>query len=124
MSENPARSRDFIEEWLNHLNVSYSRNYKVNSQLKLDFYLRNQNMGILIIDWKRPISVQVINRAIQVRRNLDLDRLYLVAREISEPAKKTLQKFGKSITAVHPNGLSDIAIGLINCQQPTSQVTA
>jgi len=116
--------KDFVHEWLNHFNISFQSEVKVNSTLSLDYYIPNLRIGIFIVDWKRPISVQIANKAIQLQRELDLTALYLISREISEPAQKSLDRFGDNIIAIHPNGLSELAISLANTmQQPRHMST-
>ncbi|MEK9716605.1 MAG: hypothetical protein VW394_07580, partial [Candidatus Heimdallarchaeota archaeon] len=51
-------------------------------------HIPSLNIGVLIIDWKRPISIQIVNKAIQILRELKLTTLYLISKEISDPAQK------------------------------------
>jgi len=115
------RAHDFVIEWLNHFNVIYEADVELNSTLTLDFLIKQFGVGIYIVNWKRPISVQIANKAIQLQREFELDQVFLIAKEISEPARKTLGKFGKNITTVHPNGLSELAISLANVLQPQNK---
>lgn len=100
----------FIQEWLNHFSIRYQSKVKVSSKSILDYYIEEWALGILINDWKRPISVQIVNRAVTMARKMKTKNLYLIAKEISEPAKKTLSRYGDQVIALHPNGLSELAL--------------
>ncbi|MHA2502400.1 MAG: hypothetical protein ACXAE3_06015 [Candidatus Kariarchaeaceae archaeon] len=111
------KTREFVQDWLNHFNYPFQVDVKVNSKASLDFVIPEHSIGIYVIDWKRPISVQVANKAIAMRQDLDLKHLYLIAREISEPARRTLDRYSNFIVTIHPNGLSELAIGLARTYQ-------
>lgn len=115
--EQNSHSCNFVEEWLNHFNIQFKKEVKINSKLSLDFFVERYGLGVFVVDWDRPISVQVVNRAIQIERELPVDHLYLIAREISEPARKTIDKFGNNIKTIHPNGLSELAVHFVNIFQ-------
>ena len=83
-------TKEFVVDWLNHFNYMYQEDVPLNSSVKLDFLVDSHSLGIFIVDWKRPISVQMINKAIQLHMKFQLRHLYLIATQISEPATKTL----------------------------------
>ena len=103
---------DFIKEWLEHFNLIFNQDIKINSELSLSYHIPSLNIGVLIIDWKRPISIQIVNKAIQILRELKLTTLYLISKEISDPAQKNLMKYGEGIIPIQPNGISEIAVDI------------
>jgi hypothetical protein len=114
----------FIQEWLNHFSIRYQSKVQVSSKSTLDFYIEDWALGILINDWKRPISVQIVNKAVTIARKMKTKNLYLVAKEISEPAKKTLSRYGDQVVAIHPNGLSELALKFSQLGQDRSPLSS
>lgn len=109
----------FIEEWLNSFNISFVKNLKIpRSSGTLDYSLTEHSLGILIVDWKKPISVKVINKAITViDSNIGIDKIYIVCREISDYAFNLIGKLKYNIEIIHPFGLSEIALTLAQFMQ-------
>ncbi|MHA2248837.1 MAG: hypothetical protein ACXAD7_00680 [Candidatus Kariarchaeaceae archaeon] len=106
---------EFIEEWLHHFAILYEKEIAVpNMAIKMDYLLPHYSKGIFISRWKRPISVQLVNKLMSALDILGLNEIFIVAKKISEHAKDTLERLNIPITTVHPHGLSEIAMKLVN----------
>ncbi|MDH5403432.1 MAG: hypothetical protein OEY49_13130 [Candidatus Heimdallarchaeota archaeon] len=115
METDNLSSNDFIEEWLNHLNLHYLIDYAdENSNNQLDFYLPHHNIGILISKWKKPISVKVINKAVQLRQKLDLNEIIIIVKDISPHAKEVIDRLENELNIIHPMELSWLALKFLN----------
>ena len=116
----------FIEEWLNNFNIAFVKDIKIpRSSGKLDYLLMEQSLGILIVDWKKPISVKVVNKAIcAIDHKLGVDKIYIVCREISNYALSLIGKLNYNIEIVHPFGLSEIALTFVQFMQKRVPVHA
>ena len=101
----------FIEEWLNHFNINYQTEIKIpNSNQKLDYYIPSANFGVVLAEWKKPISVRVVNRAINALDKLNLSELVIIAHSIGDYANSTLNRLDRPIKAILSSGLSDLAM--------------
>ncbi len=106
------KSNQFIEEWMHHFNLYYERDIVLLKNIKVDYYLPKYNFAILIYEWKKPLSVTVINRAYALIRNSRVNELYIITNTIGEYAAKVANKLSDNITILKNNELSELAIKL------------
>lgn len=99
----------FIEEWLNHFNINYYKDFKLNNNI-IDYYLDQYNVGVLIANWKKPISIKIVNKAVIILKELNLDEVYIIASDISYYANEVLDRIEEKVILLHPNGLSELAM--------------
>lgn len=121
-STTQASSAYFIDDWINSFNLIAQKNLLISkSNKKLDYLITNGNIGILIVDWKKPISVKVVNTAIHAIDQYNLNFLYLICKQVSDYAAESIKKLNYSIKVVHPYGLTDIAIALLTHKQTINE---
>jgi hypothetical protein len=113
----------FIHEWLNHFSIPFEKDVKtIGKNGNLNFLLPDHSMGILIPDWKRPISVQIINKSMKIQKHLNLNEILIVANSVSDHAKETIERLKLPITTIHPNGLSEIAMKFVSLRKLACQL--
>jgi len=116
--ENPVTH--FIEEWLNHLNLPYEVN-SIFPEMAYDYYLPSQSIAILNSKWKKPISVQYLNKIITDMEESQIKKVYLIAKKFSTFCIETIDRLELNIKTLDPNCLSELAIEIfeLNRQEYT-----
>jgi hypothetical protein len=69
----------------------------------IDFYLQNQNIGIVTINWKRTIPTNKLLQLEQIITSLGLKKLVLICNSISTNAKDFLARRDIPIQIIHLN---------------------
>ncbi len=69
----------------------------------IDFYLQNQKIGIVTINWKRTIPTNKILQLEQLINSLNLKKLVLICNSISTNARDFLARRDIPIQIVHLN---------------------
>lgn len=69
----------------------------------VDFYLQNQNIGIVTINWKRTIPTNKILQLEQLISSLNLKKLVLICNSISTNARDFLARRDIPIQIIHLN---------------------
>ena len=67
----------------------------------LDFYLKNQKIGIVTMNWKRTIPVNKVLQLERLLESLNLKKLVLICNSISENAKEFLDRRDIPIQIIH-----------------------
>jgi len=105
---------EFVEQWLNHFNITYNKDVSLQSNnLNLDFVLHNSGIGIFFSDWKKPISVLIINHTLELVKHFHLDEILIIAESISEHAQDVIERFQYPISFVHKTDLSSLAMKFV-----------
>ncbi len=104
----------FIKEWLNHFNIQYETNISGSDSSKLDYFIAPSNLGIIINEWNKPISVKIINQAVNIKNELDLKELFVVCESIGDYAMAISKKMHNGVKIILNQNLSDIAIEIAN----------
>ena len=69
----------------------------------IDFYLQNQNIGIVTINWKRTIPTNKLLQLEQLITSLGLKKLVLICNSISTNARDFLARRDIPIQIIHLN---------------------
>jgi hypothetical protein len=104
----------FIKEWLNHFNIHYEADIPVPSSRNLDYFVAPSNFGIIVNEWNKPISVKIINQAINLKNELDLRELIVVCESIGDYAAARAKKMDKGVKVILNRNLSDLAVEIAN----------
>ncbi len=103
----------FIEEWVRFNSLEYIRDYKVGKGLiGLSYFIPQIKTGIIVVKWKRPLTVSIIHKALRVYNWIGLETLIIVTNSISQTAKENLTRFSENINIVLMSNLSDLAVYL------------
>ena len=107
--------QNFIDEWLNHWNLTHKKSVEaISEKLNIDYILPCTATGILVSDWKKPFSVQALNKALRAYDELNLSELIIISRQVSEHALDTIQRIKINISVIHPLNLSELAMKFVN----------
>ena len=93
-----------------------------NSNKKLDYYMPSDNFGLLLAEWKKPISIRVIDRAIYTLNHFDLDELIIITNSLSDYASSTLKKLDLPIKAIFSSNVSDLAMKIASLSSSKSSL--
>lgn len=116
---------EFIGEWLNHMNITFDENIKIKSQkLTLNFLIPTVGTGILVSQWKKPFSVQALNKSLRLYDQLNLTELVIIAQQVSEHAIDTINRIKVNISIIHPHNLSELAMRLVGVSKSEPPITA
>lgn len=104
----------FIEQWLTHFKLEFEKDlFGSSNNYKLDYLIPETGLGILISNWKKPISVLVVNQGLDFIKEFGLNELIIISNEISQHALEVIGRFAYPIRFLHRTELSDIAIKLV-----------
>ncbi|MHA1304922.1 MAG: restriction endonuclease [Candidatus Heimdallarchaeaceae archaeon] len=86
-------SKRILREQLYSRNFNFSEDVKIRmgrKDYKVDFFIKDQKIGIITLDWRRTIPVSKILQLERVQRALKLKKLILICNSLSENAKEFL----------------------------------
>lgn len=113
----------FIKEWLNHFNIHYDTNITNPNSCKLDYFITQSNMGIIINEWNKPISVKIINQAVNTKEQLALKELIVVCESIGDYALALSKKMNNGVKIILNQNLSDLAVEIANLSTFHAEIT-
>ena len=104
----------FIKEWLNHFNIHYDSKTTDPISGKLDYFISQSNLGIIINEWNKPISVNIINQAVILKEQLGLNELIVVCESIGDYALALSKKMINGVRIILNQNLSELAVEISN----------
>lgn len=102
---------DFLAEWLNHLNLEYTKGVAIpRTKQSLDIMILRPRIGVLCPNWNKPISVSIVHQAIHAYEQLGLNKVFIIADDISLHAENTLERLKYPIAVIQSYELSEIIL--------------
>ena len=123
LQEADQRTENFIEQWLHHFGIHYTKNVTTkNASNTIDYYLPEQRLVIMIPNWKRPIAVSVINTAVIACNELELNQILIIASQVSDYAQETVQRINYPIKILNEYALTDLLKYILPQKQVMQQL--
>ncbi len=112
----------FIEEWLTYHNLQFVRDYKVKeAKSGLTYFIPELALGVIVANWKRPLTISIINKGLRIYEKLSLSKLVILTNDISEIAQETIARVPEDILVMEISNLSEFAV-LLNSRHQKSQL--
>ena len=100
-----------IKEWLNHFKINHHTEVPFSdSSAKLQFYIPSIALGILVPNWKKPISVTVLHQAVHAYENMNLSEVVIIADRVSFYVEETMKRLRYPVKIIDSYSLSELLV--------------
>ncbi len=100
---------NIVKEWMDHFEILYHEDVPFSdSSVKLQLYVPSLGLGVLVPNWKKPISITVLHQAVHAFENMNLTQVIIVAERISFYVQETMKRLTYPIKIIDPYSLTEI----------------